>query len=182
MATVSFSDVEANVIPAVFPSTEENSESPELHRIDTVRLQQRVSVRTAARQMGLDMRSVRHQEQPTTDLRLSDLYRWQRVLDVPLVDLLLDPGMPLSRPVMERARMVRLMKTAAAIQETAESESVQRMALNLIDQLIEIMPELEEVNAWHAVGQRRSMNEYGRAMEQTIPDHYFGSMAGWVDD
>ena len=173
MATVELPTGMAGLAPAV--AAPRGDEPLRLHRINTVRRQQHVSLRTAARQVGTDIPTVRSQEDETADLRLSDLYRWQQVLDVPIADLLCDPGTPLSRPVMERARLVRLMKTAAAIQERADSAQVQRMAENLVQQLVEIMPELEDVNAWHAVGQRRSMDEFGRIMEHPIPDSFFGS-------
>ena len=44
----------------------------------------------------------------------------------------------------------------------------------LIAQLVELMPELEEVSAWHSVGQRRTQEEMGRIVERTIPDSFFG--------
>ena len=119
------------------------------------------------------MSTVRAQEDETQDLRISDLMRWQKVLGVPLQDLLVDSETPLSRPVMERARMVRLMKTAAALKDNVEDESSQRMVTMLIQQLVEIMPELEEVSAWHSVGQRRSLDEYGRIVERRISDDFF---------
>ncbi len=146
-----------------------------LHRISKVRQQQRLSLRSAARRLGKDMATIRYQENEFTDLRLSDLYDWQEALEVPIADLLEDQGAPLSRPVMERARMVRLMKTATAVLERAECEAVRRMAQMLVDQLIEIMPELEDVTPWHAVGQRRSLDEYGRIADNPIPEHFFGS-------
>ena len=43
----------------------------------------------------------------------------------------------------------------------------------LEQQLIEMMPELKDVDAWHSVGQRRSPNELGRAAERVIPDSVF---------
>ena len=149
-----------------------------VHRIRTVRLQQGVSLRTAARQTGTDIRQLRLQEQETTDLRLSDLRKWQRALDVPLAELLVEPAGTLSPPIMERARMVRLMKTAAALMERAPSLAVHRMANMLVEQLLEIMPELAEVSAWHNYGQRRSLDEYGVAVERSLPDHVFES-ASW---
>src|SRR5204863_623771 len=51
-----------------------------LHRIQEVRRLQGMSLRTAARQLGTDIRSIRAQEQATTDLRLTDIYNWQRAL------------------------------------------------------------------------------------------------------
>jgi transcriptional regulator with XRE-family HTH domain len=138
-----------------------------------VRRQQGVSLRTAARHMNKDIATLRLQEKPTSDMRLSELAAWQQVLDVPLVDLLVDSGAPLSRPVMERARLVRLMKTAAAIKEKTESVELKRLAKTLTDQLIEIMPELAEISAWHSVGQRRSLDEVGRVAERRLRDDFF---------
>lgn len=152
-----------------------------LHRISEVRQEQGVSVRTAARRMGTDSRSVKAQEQPTSDLRLSQLFQWQQVLDVPIEDLLREPGIPLSRPVMERARMIRLMKTVMSIRENSESLAVERLAQVLVEQLVEIMPELAEVSPWHHVGQRRSLDEVGRVAERTIPDSFLGSVSNVID-
>ena len=104
-----------------------------LHRIRSVRRQQGISLRTASRQLGTGLRETRQQEEETTDLRLSELYRWHAILDVPLVDLLIDPDTPLSRPVMERARMVRLMKTATALLELATSPRLRRLAQMLTE-------------------------------------------------
>lgn len=147
-----------------------------LHRIQAVRIQQGMSLRTAARQLRMDVRAIRDQEEATTDLRLSDLYRWQKALDVPAADLLEESSEPLSRPVAERAKMVRVMKTAASLLECAETPTARRMAENLVEQLCDVMPELREVSSWHTVGQRRSLDELGRAAEQVIDDSaMFGS-------
>lgn len=160
--------------PATTPeSAPTQPASRPLHRIAEVRRQQGISVRSAARQLRTDATTVRHQETPGTDLRLSELMQWQQVLDVPLIDLLVDPDTPLSRPVMERAQMVRLMKTAAAIQEQTTSPGVQRLASMLIEQLLQIMPELADISAWHSVGQRRSLNEYGRIVERCVREDFF---------
>jgi hypothetical protein len=131
-----------------------------------------MSLRTAARQLGTDVRSIRAQEQATSDLRLSDLYKWQEALEVPVAELLVDDEGPLSRPVRERAQLVKVMKTARALLESAECPATQRMAENLIEQLTELMPELAEVSPWHSVGQRRGLDEMGRIAEQTVNDDF----------
>jgi transcriptional regulator with XRE-family HTH domain len=141
-----------------------------LHRIQEVRRLQGMSLRTAARQLGSDIRSIRAQEQSTTDLRLSDVYNWQRALDVPVSELLIDEGETLSRPVRERGAMLKIMKTARSIVESAAPGQTRRMAENLIQQLLELMPELKEVSPWHSVGQRRSLDEMGRIAEQPLGD------------
>lgn len=151
------------------------------HRVASVREQQGLSLRSAARQMGMEIREVRRQEQETTDLNLSELYRWQQILGVPIGELLDDNGSPLSRPVMERAHLVRIMKTVKTLKEKAEiddevgpmSAPIARLAETLINQLVEIMPELSEVTSWHTVGQRRSLIEFGKAAERMISEEMF---------
>jgi transcriptional regulator with XRE-family HTH domain len=141
-----------------------------LHRIQEVRRLQGMSLRTAARQLGTDIRSIRAQEQETTDLRLSDLYKWQRALDVPVAELLSDLDEPLSRPIRERSAMLKIMKTARSLVESTPPGAAKRMAENLVEQLLQLMPELKEVSPWHSVGQRRSLDEMGRIAEQPIGD------------
>lgn len=131
-----------------------------------------MSLRTAARQLGMTIREARNQEAEDADLHLSELYRWQQALDVPLVELLADPDTPLSRPVMERARLVRLMKTATALLEQALTARARRMAQMLVEQLVELMPELRGVGPWHSVGQRRGLEDYGKIVERSLPDDF----------
>ncbi len=144
-----------------------------LHRIAAVRQQQGVSLRAVSRQMGTEIRRLRQEEEETADLRLSDLYRWQEALDVPLSELLVEPGTSLSQPVMERAQLLRLMKTATSILENSRAPGVRRMAQVMVEQLVEMMPELKTVSGWHTVGQRRRLDEYGRVVERSISDDAF---------
>ncbi len=146
-----------------------------LHRIRTVRRQQGMSVRTAARHLGVSVREASDQENERNDLRLNELYQWQAALDVPLAELLVDPDTPLSRPVRERAQLVRIMKTAATLLEVAPTQQTSHLAQNLVEQLITLMPELQGIGPWHSVGQRRSLDEYGAIMERRLPDDLFHS-------
>jgi transcriptional regulator with XRE-family HTH domain len=150
-----------------------NSEKKPLHRIADVRRRQGISVRSAARRMHTSIDQVRRQEEPSNDLLLSDLLRWQKALEVPVADLLVENEAPLSEPIMTRARLLRIMKTVRAIKETATSSSIQRFATMLEQQLVELMPELKDVSAWHSIGQRRSPNELGRTAERVLPDNFF---------
>jgi transcriptional regulator with XRE-family HTH domain len=143
-----------------------------LHRLAEVRQQQGVTLRNVARRMRVDLKTVRHQEDNLTDLTLTQLYAWQQVLDVPVADLLVDDAGPLSPAVKQRAQLVRVMKTAVAMLEQCDSSKTKRMAQTLIDQLLDIMPELKEVGAWHTVGQRRTVHEIGRIGSQTVPDDF----------
>jgi hypothetical protein len=146
----------------------------QLHRIADVRRRQGVSVRSAARRMQTSIDQVRRQEDPTCDMLVSELLRWQQALEVPVTDLLVESEAPLSEPVLTRARLLRIMKTVKAIEETATSSSIQRFATMLEQQLIELMPELKDVSAWHSIGQRRSPDELGRTAERVLPDSFFG--------
>ena len=141
-----------------------------LHRIADVRRQQGVTLRNVARRLGVSLPLVRRQEQPDCDLRLSDLLRWQQVLEVPVAELLVEGEGQLSGPVLERSRMVKLMKTAAAIRERSREPAIVRMVEMLVDQVLEIMPELADVTPWHSVGQRRTGEELGRAARTIVSE------------
>ena len=180
MATVDMVTTGVVHTPVLLPKEPEGA-SRHYHRIRAVRLREGVSLRSAARQMGTDIRSLRLQEQESTDLRLSDLHRWQKALEVPLAELVVDTEEPLSRPVLDRARLIRIMKTAVAIHEnSASSPGLKRMAETLVEQLVEIMPELKNVSPWHTYGQRRSLEEYGRVVERRLSDDAFE--AGFDED
>jgi transcriptional regulator with XRE-family HTH domain len=155
------------------PHVPVSQERPPLHRIADVRRRQGISVRSAARRLNTSIDQVRRQEDPANDMLLSELVRWQKALDVPLADLLVESEAPLSEPVMTRARLLRIMKTVRAIKETATSSSIQRFATMLEQQLVELMPELKDVAAWHSIGQRRSPGELGRTAERVLPDTFF---------
>ena len=70
-----------DVVPRELPRRRADEETAEprrgarrLHRVRTVRRQQNMSLRTAARQLGSNIRETRKQEDETADLRLSELY------------------------------------------------------------------------------------------------------------
>jgi transcriptional regulator with XRE-family HTH domain len=138
-----------------------------MHRLRAVRQEQGYTLRRVAQQMKMDIEEVRQEEDEFSDLPLSRLMDWQRVLEVPLVDLLVETESPLSAPVLQRARMVRLMKTAVAILERTDNTGVRRLAQALAEQLKEIMPELDGVTAWPTTSDRRSAGRLGRIVEQT---------------
>ncbi|MEI7863572.1 MAG: helix-turn-helix transcriptional regulator, partial [Planctomycetota bacterium] len=93
----------AGIRPSVRPSIRPLKS---LHRIAEVRQRQGVTLRNVARRLGVEMSVVRRQEQPDCDVRVSDLMKWQEVLEVPVSELLVESEGQLSGPVLERARMV----------------------------------------------------------------------------
>jgi transcriptional regulator with XRE-family HTH domain len=144
-----------------------------LHRLGIVRRLQGISRRTVARRLSIEVAKVKLQERPTSDLLLSRLYEWQKVLEVPITELLVEAGDELASPVLKRAQLVRMMKTALAILEATGEEPIRRMAQTLVNQLIEVMPELQSVSPWHAVGKRRRRDEFGIAAERRLSDEVF---------
>lgn len=144
-----------------------------LHRLGEARRQENVSRGTVARRLGITVEEVRRQECETTDLPLSVLYKWAKVLDQPVTELLQETGYSLSLPLFNRAHMALVMKTAMTILERAGDPRTKRLAQTMVDQLIEIMPELRGVDAWQIVGKRRRRDELGIAAERSLPDEVF---------
>jgi transcriptional regulator with XRE-family HTH domain len=144
-----------------------------LHRLAEVRRLQEVSRRTIGRRLNIEVAEVRQQEDPATDLPLSKLYAWQKALGVPVSELLIESDEGLSEPLLRRAQLVRLMKTALSIRDEAEAGDVSVLANTLVDQLIELMPELRGVSAWHLVGRRRGLSELGVAAERSVSGGVF---------
>jgi transcriptional regulator with XRE-family HTH domain len=154
-------------------STSARRPSQRLHRIAEVRRRQGVTLRNVARRLGVALPTIRRQEEPDCDLRISDLQRWQAALDVPIAELLVEGDGQLSGPVLERSRMVKLMKTAAAIRERTGGTPVGKLVGMLIDQILEIMPELRDVAPWHTAGQRRTLDDVGRTARHVVPEDLF---------
>ena len=105
-------------------SANDSKEGKSFHRIQAVRQQQGISLRSVARQMNRTTATVREQEKADADLKLSELLEWQRVLDVPLADLLEDSETSLSRPVMERAQMAVLRRALATAVSGAKRQKM----------------------------------------------------------
>jgi transcriptional regulator with XRE-family HTH domain len=139
-----------------------------LHRIREVRLEQEMTLRSIACRTGEARAKLAEEEMQHTDLTLSRLHWWRRALDVPIADLLVEPDAGLSPLIMERVRMLRIMKTVASIKRVAQSDRMRRLAEMLERQLLEVAPEMRGVIPWNSVGQRRTSDELGRAAEQMI--------------
>lgn len=152
---------------------------PPLHRIAMVMQQEGLSPRTMAKRLARTQAEICADADPASDLRLSQLYAWQAAMNVPLIDLLVEPGLALSRPLFIRGGLLKAMRTVKSIQERATDDAIQRLALRLVEQLMKVMPELSEVPAWHATGQRRTRDELGAIVENQIPDEIFNNH--WTD-
>jgi transcriptional regulator with XRE-family HTH domain len=143
-----------------------------LQQLGAARRRQGLSVRCVAQRLGRSVGEIRAQEDEHADLMISELLRWQVALDVPIEELLCEPQDALSPRVMTRARLLRIMKTAIAIRRQSRSEAERRLARLLVEQLLELMPELKEVSGWPAVGHRRSADEFGRIAENPVSEDW----------
>ena len=143
-----------------------------LQKLGAARCRQGLSVRCVAQRLGRTVNEIRAQENERADLLLSELYRWQQALEVPLEELLAEPEDTLSPRVLMRAQLLKVMKTAMAIRRQARSEAERRLGRLLTEQLLEIMPELKEVSGWPAVGHRRRADEIGRIGENPVSDDW----------
>jgi transcriptional regulator with XRE-family HTH domain len=144
-----------------------------LHRLGEARRREDVSRRTVARHLGITVEDVERQECKTTDLPLSVLHKWAKVLGLPMTELVEEPDDSLSTPLFNRANLVRVMKTAMAIREQTRDPRTKRLGQTMVDQLTEIMPELRDVSAWHTVGKRRRLDELGIAAKRGLSDEVF---------
>jgi transcriptional regulator with XRE-family HTH domain len=144
-----------------------------LHRLGEARRREHISCGKVARRLGITVQDVRRQECGTTDLPLSKLHRWAIALGLPVAELVEEPDDSLSTTLFHRAGLVRVMKTARALLERTGSPQTKRFAQTMVDQLIEIMPELRDVSAWHAVGKRRRSDELGIAAQRRLSDDLF---------
>jgi transcriptional regulator with XRE-family HTH domain len=155
------------------PQQPQPAQEPRLHRLATVRHREGISRRTVARRLKTSVGDVKRQENESADLLLSTLYKWQKALEVPVSELLVDSDEPLSSPIRNRAKMLRIMKTAVTILERSRQTSIRRLAQMLVEQLVELMPELEGVSPWPAVGKSRLPSDYGQVVHRRLPDHLF---------
>ena len=147
--------------------------SQPLQRLAAVRRQQGLTLGTVARRLNIEIEQVRQQESESSDLPLSMLYAWQKALEVPVAELLVEAGDALTAPVLKRSQLVRLMKTVVTISEQTKQESVRRMVQTMVGQLVEIMPELANVSAWHTLGEQRGPSELGVAAQRRLSDKVF---------
>jgi transcriptional regulator with XRE-family HTH domain len=132
---------------ALPPSNPPASGRP-LHRLAEVRRREGITRPQLAHRLGISIAEVKRQEHPAADISLSELYHWQKALEVPMAELLCEPPIALSPPVELRAKLLRAMKTVRSIETGARQVSIRRLTTMLIEQLVDVMPELQGTIAW----------------------------------
>ena len=116
---------------------------------------------------------MRRHECETADLPLSVLFAWQKVLDAPVAELLVETDEALASPILQRSRLVRLMKTVFGIRAQAKQESIRRMAETMANQLVEIMPERSSTSAPARRRQTPHIERLGIAAQRRLKDEVF---------
>ncbi|TWU17465.1 hypothetical protein [Bythopirellula polymerisocia] len=145
----------------------------QLHRIAAIMEQEDIKPRVLAGRLGTTPTTIMKQADPTCDMLLSDLYQWQAALRVPIAELLMEPEDDFSSPILLRTRLLKLMRFVRSIQEQSTEDSIQTIALQMAERLVEMMPELKETPAWPSVGQRRTPDELGAIAYNVIPEKAF---------
>ena len=92
---------------------------------------------------------------------------------MPAAELLQSPTANSPRRCNCVSRLLRAMKTARLMEEVARQPSLRRLVESLVDQLLEVMPELKDTTAWPAVGHRRKQDELGQAFFRRISRDFF---------
>lgn len=144
-----------------------------LHRLGTVRRARKLSLDDVARQLQLPPEEAQRQEQATSDLSLSHLYRWQKALKVPVAELLVEGQESLGLPSVKPDALAQALQVALTILGQTKQPGIRRMAHTLVDQLVELSPELKRVAEAHTAGQAHRFDEQGRAQKGALPVDFF---------
>ena len=140
--------------------------SRQWHRVRTVREREQVSVNALARRTKLKESVLEQIENEGFDMPVSMLYRLAEGLRVPINELLLQREGTSSDPIRQRACLLRIARTAHTILAKCRHKTTRHLAQTLVDQLIELMPELAEAGTWPEVGKRRSPTDVPRMEER----------------
>ena len=135
------------------------------HQVATVRKREGMSLSRVAKRLGVTRRDARLLEDESQDLRISMIYRWAHALDVPVSEILMisDDDRPISN-LQNRSKLVLAMKTVESMRQNCElDERTRRLVEELRKQLLNVMPELDDVKSWPRNGTRRGLDDLGKA-------------------
>jgi transcriptional regulator with XRE-family HTH domain len=142
---------------------------PVLHRLAAVRREKGLSLQAMAARLRVDVETVRQQEQATSDLPLSILDRWRQALDVPLGELLIEASHPLALPPIPERKTAELLEAALAILKQTKQTGIRRMAHTLVDQLVELRPELKSLATQCGAGSGQLLDAQGQSVGHELP-------------
>jgi hypothetical protein len=88
-------------------------------------------------------------------------------MDLPVAELVVEQDDSFSMPVFNRVCLMRAMRTAMAILERTGNPQTKQLAQTLVDQLMEIMPELRGINGTET---NRQVNDGSRSKRGDCQD------------
>ena len=144
-----------------------------LHRLATVRKQERVSWKSLSRRSGIPIADLKRQEDETNDLLLSTLYRWHAAINVPVEELISEPNERISSSLRFKTQLIRVTKTVLLMLEQSDDEKTDILAKEILGQLFEIMPALKEVGPWPTRNYARPKTELPKILDQQISADWF---------
>lgn len=143
-----------------------------LHRIPEILEREQVSIRQAARQMGVTVRNAKSQMQRQYDLSLGELDAWSKAIGVPVTELLAVSFDKKRCAACHRAQLVQIMKTVRTLEQKRLSQAAQVLIARLKEQLVDLMPELDTVRGWPIVGQQRTESELGAVAARNLASEF----------
>ena len=118
-----------------------------LHRLAAARRSKGITCEELARRLSMSPQEVQSHENSELDLQVSLLMRWSQALGVPVSELIIEPDANILSTKLSQQQAERLMRIARRLRSQTRRRSTERLAETFIDQLIEIMPGLEALNA-----------------------------------
>jgi len=115
-----------------------------LHRLAAVRRAKKMPRRVLAQRLGITVQELRMKEE-SADLSISTLCHWASVLNVPITELIVEPGEFSASTRLARVQATRLMQVAAKLRDRARRRGIKRLAQNFVEQLAELLPALEQL-------------------------------------
>lgn len=144
------------------------------HRVKKRREEENLSIEVCAKKMKISVKEARRQEDPYSDLLLSQLAAWEKVLDMDTLLLLGDD--PIRDPFEDREFLLRIIKYVKTLytvlnelKEMAREDHedwedpeyrvyrvylmrILRILKSMMDMILEKIPELKDVSALPEVG------------------------------
>ena len=112
-----------------------------LHRIRDERIRRGVGIDEVAAGLGRSSVIVSQEELPTSDLRLSTLRQWSRVLGVHVVELLIERPEYAGIPGLTTQRLKQIESTAQKIVSVTSDKATLTFAVGLCHQIREFFEE-----------------------------------------
>ncbi len=111
-----------------------------LHRLREIREMVGLTIEQVAEAMGTSVATATREEDPSSDLPVSTLLRWQRALGIPFHRLLVEPDSTISLPGLTDERLSLLEGIAQELRNAAKDNATRAFADGLQRQLEELRP------------------------------------------